>query len=500
MKYLLASRLRTQGLDGDVRKAYGILREWTGDRLLSEIANEASRSGRHWLIFESTNDLDLEQIRQIISTGVSLEPHEFRQFPQFTVLVPSDIVKQFALTGEAVQSEQLRVTVEVVGNGFPLDKVDVYVLTYDPESERVVQCHGRTSPSGIVTFTLEQNVVPVLLVASPYSSFWGALSRIGPSTTSHRFELIPLEVQSSWEWWHNELNLPSSESDSCANSIRVGVIDTGCGMHPAVSSVSNMGAMIDGIHHPNKGHDISGHGTSICGVIGARACTAANYPGVAPSAVIATLRIYKEDSTTSKIDIANAIDLLVDNGVDLINISSGWEDPSDIEHDAIGRAFNNGVVCVCSAGNTASDILYPAAYVETVSVSAYGKQDTFPPDTLSASRIPADMNLMGRGQLFIANFCCSGESMSCCAPGVGISAPTAALKASDALYAVGDGTSLASAVATGVLARYLSKSPEFKCMKRTKERSEYILKTLFCICATLGVDKKYEGNGSPVFK
>ena len=59
----------------------------------------------------------------------------------------------------------------------------------------------------------------------------------------------------------------SEEGDQ---AIKVGVIDSGCGPHPALDHVTDFGSYIDGEYDQNGGLDSGSHGTHVCGTIGAR--------------------------------------------------------------------------------------------------------------------------------------------------------------------------------------------------------------------------------------
>ena len=87
--------------------------------------------------------------------------------------------------------------------------------------------------------------------------------------------------------------------------------------------------------------------------------------------VIENTQIYSyvlPDNTSEK--LAEGIYQLVNQGVSVINISVGISENSEVLKDAVTYADNNDVILVCAAGNNYSDLLYPAAYKNTISVLA----------------------------------------------------------------------------------------------------------------------------------
>jgi len=70
--------------------------------------------------------------------------------------------------------------------------------------------------------------------------------------------------------------------------------------------------------------------------------------------------------------LALGIELAVDNGADIINISSISNEFSNAIYDAVKYAYNKGVIIVCSAGNEGDDVskYYPASFDEVFAVGS----------------------------------------------------------------------------------------------------------------------------------
>jgi subtilisin family serine protease len=154
-----------------------------------------------------------------------------------------------------------------------------------------------------------------------------------------------------------------------------------------------------------------GHGTMVAGVLAA----------VAPDAMIMPIRAFDDHGQADQFTIAKALRWAVDHGADVINMSFGTLEKTQVVKDAVEYAQHNGVTMIGSAGNDGQDkAQYPAAYDKVVSVAAT--------DLL-------DMR---------ASFSNYGDSIDVSAPGVAIVAPYPG-----GYYAVVSGTSFASPIVAG---------------------------------------------------
>jgi subtilisin family serine protease len=319
----------------------------------------------------------------------------------------------------------------------------------------------------------------------------------GPSL-DEMIDCPSLPVSGNLEWWHRLLGIASYDP-SLGNGINVGVIDTGCGPHAFLGHVVDVGAFVGGATlAPPAGKDVDSHGSHVCGIIGARP-TGAEFAGIAPGAAVYCARVFPApEQPANQGDIANAIDALSRNsGVDLINMSLGSTQPSQIEHDSIVDAYERGTVCVCAAGNDAGPINWPAQFRECVAISALGTAGWGPDGSLASARLPNISDRFGRDGYFLANFSSNGPQLLCVGPGVGIISTVPERFGLNVPYLAMDGTSMASPAITGVLAALLSKCPPYATVARDRSRSDFAKAILRQYCQDIGLALAFQGLGVP---
>lgn len=251
----------------------------------------------------------------------------------------------------------------------------------------------------------------------PYSGQWGQLG-----------------LEDAWDFI--ALGEPGPE-------VIIAVVDSGADLsHPELS-----GILIDGydfVSNDGRPEDNSGHGTKVCGVLGAAGNNGSGIAGVAWDVDIAIMPVKFMDkgadgkTTGSLSDAIESIYFAVDQGARIINASWGFYDYSKALQDAFAYARSKGVLIVASAGNKGqnNDISdhYPSNY---------------PFDNIIAV---AAMDTDGT----LASFSNYGtKNVDITAPGVGITTTTI----NGGLVAWASGTSFATPFVTGVAALVLSQAP-----------------------------------------
>jgi len=253
------------------------------------------------------------------------------------------------------------------------------------------------------------------------------------------------------DWDYNpgdwaQVDLPAAwdfvENLAHTHTVRIAVLDSGVDRdHPELYEILVQGYNF--IDHNADTEDDSGHGTQICGIIGAKGNNAAGVAGVAWDVPIEIMPVKVMQSAWPQsvgtvADAVEGIYYAVDNGARIISSSWGFRDYSGAMKDAIVYALDHEVLIVCSAGNEHADNdevpHYPSNYnleniISVAAMTRYG---------------------------YLASFSNYG------AHGVHIAAPGAGLKTTGLdglIISWVDGTSYAAAFVSGVAAMVLAVEP-----------------------------------------
>lgn len=202
--------------------------------------------------------------------------------------------------------------------------------------------------------------------------------------------------------------------------VNVAVIDSGvCATHPDLAGRIEAG--YDFIEEDAVPQDAMGHGCAVTGVIAANIDNDEGIAGVAPNARIMPLRVLDADGIGTYSDVAAAIVYAVDHDAQVINLSLGGTDESDLLAEAVAYAAAHDVLVIAAAGNTGrAGVLYPAAYESVIAVGS----------------IDPDRQ--------ISSFSSTGPQIALLAPGRDI-----VTTSSDGDYVTLSGTSLAAPHVTG---------------------------------------------------
>jgi len=175
-----------------------------------------------------------------------------------------------------------------------------------------------------------------------------------------------------------------------------------------------------------------GHGTFAAGLIAA----------LAPDASIMPLRALDDEGLGTSFALADAIGFATAHGADVINVSVGLVEASDVVAGAVYQAIQEGVVVVAAAGNSGTEFLSsPANLPGVIAVTSVDGSDRK------------------------AGFASYHRRVSFCAPGVSVIGPW--VGDGDDVYARWSGTSFSTAMVSAAAALVLQRSPTFS-PKRVK--------------------------------
>ncbi|MBI5210682.1 MAG: S8 family peptidase [Elusimicrobia bacterium] len=210
---------------------------------------------------------------------------------------------------------------------------------------------------------------PMALRAMPLptmAAFTGGLAKFTP------FSAIKGEIP----WGVKRVRAPAAWDVTEGKGVKVAVIDTGIKAdHPDLNGqvVSGFNAITDS-EADGAWTDDNGHGTHVAGTIAAKR-DGKGVVGVAPQVKLYAVKVLDAEGSGTISDIVRGIIWAANNNVQVANMSLGSSLPSDLMRRAVRYASGRGMVVVAAAGNSGGAVGYPAAYPETIAVSASDGDD-----------------------------------------------------------------------------------------------------------------------------
>ncbi|MFI7522808.1 S8 family serine peptidase [Micromonospora globbae] len=216
----------------------------------------------------------------------------------------------------------------------------------------------------------------------------------------------------------------------------IAVVDTGVnGPHPDLQGVTVDGynAITGAAVAAGANSDDNGHGTMVAGIAAANTDNGTGVAGAAWTARVMPVKVLDSRGSGYDSDIAAGIAWAADHGATIVNLSLGGPADSPLLHDAIRYATDKGALVVVAAGNEGSDRPeYPAAYPEVLAVGATDRAGN------------------------LTDFSSWGDHVDVAAPGFDIVST-----GPEQDYRVGDGTSFAAPIASGVAALVRAANPSW---------------------------------------
>ncbi len=178
--------------------------------------------------------------------------------------------------------------------------------------------------------------------------------------------------------------------------VRVGVLDSG--VYPHTDFGDNLLPGYNLLKNSTDTTDTYGHGTRVAGLIAA-AANDVGAKGAAPAASIVPLKAFETNETTLDI-VANGIAKAVALDCDILNMSFGFADYSDMLATVVSSAQKAGLLLVAAAGNDGTNtVSYPAAYAGVIGVGAVDHENAW----ASYSQYGAHVDVVAPG-------CCIGST------------------------------------------------------------------------------------------
>jgi M6 family metalloprotease-like protein len=248
---------------------------------------------------------------------------------------------------------------------------DVVVIALDPAASSADQAAFRTSieaQGGTVTQQID--ALNTWVISLPASQPLPASPIVQMSEADYvvQAQEVPTDPLAGEQWALTSLNMPTVWESNSTTTARIAVIDSGIeNEHPDLA-----GRVVlerDFVEGDALAQDDFGHGTAVAGVIAAQHNTM-GIAGLAPTTELIDLRVLDARGQGRYTQVAAAIIYAADNGAQIINLSLGGSAASITLQNAIDYALSRGVTVVAAAGNTGSDLLFPANYAPVIAVGS----------------------------------------------------------------------------------------------------------------------------------
>lgn len=429
----------------------------------------------------------LVEMTQEIALALRTEQPGLRVVPEvfFKSMVHEFKIEEKVKPAAGAVSTRIKLKIVSKADNKPIAGVNVVAFTNFAARQGA---QGTTNSQGDVSLNLGASKKKLeRLYAFPHVNFWGALRKNITITTGNVLGLDP--VDTAFEDCVRHFYGAGASDDG--NGIKVAVVDCGVDLnHPDLTVAGGENTVL-GEQPDDFGDNGDGHGTHVAGIIGAHGEAPDGITGIAPGVSLFSYRVFgKGDDGASNFSIAKAIDRAVAEGCDLINMSLGGGPADDATRSAISDARGHGSVVLVAAGNDdRSPVSFPAAFDESIAVSAMGRKGTFPSGSSEFGDVARPFG--EDADNFVAAFSNIGPEIDVTGPGVGV------LSTFPGGHAPLSGTSMACPAVCGIAARFLAKRTDIINMPRDQARADAIMQAIFQAAKLLDFGAEFEGRGLP---
>jgi subtilisin len=325
-----------------------------------------------------------------------------------------------------------------------------------PAEEALVRALG-----GSVKYTY--HLVPAIAATLPEPAISALAANPHVTRVEPDRQMRALDIELDNAWGVTRIGAGTvHEGGNKGAGVELAIIDSGINYdHPDLND--NYTGGYDFVEGDRDPMDVYGHGTHVAGT----ACAEDNgngdpdgpygVVGVAPACALYALRVLDDAGFGDASDLIAAMQWSVDNGIQVANLSLGWDlNPGDTVKAAFDNAEDAGLVIVAAACNNGNrpgrgdNVCYPALYDSVIAVAATDDNDRR------------------------ANFSSTGAQVELAAPGVSVFStwnddtgyldPQPVCRQEEgiqACYKYGSGTSMAAPHVAGTAALILAANPSW---------------------------------------
>lgn len=205
--------------------------------------------------------------------------------------------------------------------------------------------------------------------------------------TSDDAEEIMEKHNTDWNVDMINADAEQTKEDATENkeSVKIAVLDSGADFAACDANITKAVNLVeDEQDYENMLNDMSGHGSAVASIISS----------IDPNAEIYSVRVLDKDNRGTLSRIVSGIYWCIDNDVDIINMSFGSDNDSEILEKAIEDAKEHGILMVSAAGNDPEKgVQYPARLNDVISVGSVDSNGE-----MSEENADGDMDVTAPGE------------------------------------------------------------------------------------------------------
>ncbi len=302
-------------------------------------------------------------------------------------------------------------------------------------------------------------------------------------------------------WAHEMVQADALRDEGLTGEgVTIGIVDTGVHVdHPAFAD--HQVPWLDVVNDRPEPYDDGGHGTHVSGLAVAqetRGFAGPNVMGIAPGADLVHAKAIRGDGGGDGPDVAEAIDWMVEQRVDVLVLSLGQQPRllpiGDAVEDAVNDALDEGIVVVAAAGNARDgdtgrdcNLSSPATVPLVIAVGAVDDEGEIARFSCTGGDRHGPLGVQQRGD--------PNKKPEVSAPGVGLVGawPERVCGNQVSEYCVLSGTSQATPIVGGIVALLLEANPELKSGDRATV--EHVKEAFMMTAKKQGFDGHHDRYG-----
>lgn len=192
-----------------------------------------------------------------------------------------------------------------------------------------------------------------------------------------RAYLAPNDEFFKFQWHLSQINCEKAWDISTGQGVVVAIIDTGVNPNGFDSFGGRIIQGRDFVNGDGDSSDDNGHGTHVAGTVAQATNNGTGVAGVAFDSTILAVKVLGRFGFGNTDAVIDGIRWAADaGGANIINLSLGGPEGSNILEDTINEIHDKGIVIVAAAGNESGPVGFPAAYEKVIAVGSVRFDET----------------------------------------------------------------------------------------------------------------------------